>query len=382
MRESIDRRDFLRLLGLLPLAGCAPAVFLNEKNFGTSASPSPFSSFSPSPSPSPLASASPTASPIVTPSPKTLPSLKGLNLGCTYSYPQSRWLFDGSMRDAKSVLQVALDELGIKHFRLEAYWNWLQDTGSDVLKTDYNIEWQLEKCRRAGVKTVVMCVGRKVPHWPEYHIPEWAKKLSQTDLKQKLLEYLALLVDAYADDPRITHWQIENEPFFEFGQGSPFPDQKAFLAEEVKIVRDHDKLKRPTIITESGDTGNWIRGASLGDILGVSYYGISYENGSYRTHDTENKTPLDWAIWALETGKPTWMIELQAEPWGPRDNKSLLYEESLKSMDPQRLIEHLIFVKKAGFKDVYLWGLEWWLWMKDNGHPEMWNLAKEIYSQQ
>lgn len=162
---------------------------------------------------------------------------------------------------------------------------------------------------------------------------------------------------------------MENEVFFAFGQGLAYSDQAAFLREEIAVIRAHDTLGRPIIVTESGDKGSWEDTAAFGDILGVSFYGISYENGAYGVHDNGN--PEDWNARAQALRKIVFLTELQAEPWGPVSNKDLAYAETLKSMSPVRLKEYLEFVTRAGFTDVILWGAEWWLWMRDGGHPEM-----------
>lgn len=334
-------------------------------------------SVSSTPSQTPLQTASPipTVTPTVaepTTSPVVISLPAGTRIGITYSLPHANWLFGGYSAAKSGLQQIA--NLGVKHYRLEAYWNWLQDDGPNILKTDYNLEWQLAITNAVSADTVIMCVGRKVPHWPEFHVPDWAKTLSEDQQKQVLIDYISKLVSFYANDRRITHWQLENEVFFNFGSGTQYSDQENFLKLEAATIRQYDTLQRPIIITESGDKGNWTHAASFGDILGVSFYGISHENGQYVTHN--NGMPTDWMNRASGIGKPVWLTELQAEPWGPKDNKSLTYAESLKSMDPSRFKEHLEFVADASFKDIYLWGAEWWIWMRDQGHPEMWEMFK------
>jgi len=38
--------------------------------------------------------------------------------------------------------------------------------------------------------------------------------------------------------------------------------------------------------------------------------------------------------------------------------------------------QNLEAVKKAGFTIVFIWGVEWIFWMKEQGHPEMWEMVK------
>lgn len=327
--------------------------------------------------PTPEASSAPTPSP--TPTPK-IPDVSTTRLGITYSFPHATWLF-GGFDQAKAALDSIGCGFGVKHYRLEAYWNWLQDDSSASLKTSFNIDWQLDTAKRCGAESVVMCVGRKVPHWPEYHVPGWAKDLSEAQLKASLLDYEQRIVRHYGNDARVTHWQIENEPFLSFGDGSPFEDQEDFIKKEVKTVRDADALKRPIIITESGDLGDWEKSAALGEILGVTFYGISYENGAYFDHTERNGPPSKWGNRAKALGKPVWLIEMQAEPWGPGSVKDLTPDEARKSMNPQRFFDHLNYVVDAGFTDINLWGAEWWLYEKQRGRPEMWEAAEKIFAQ-
>ncbi|MEK7122634.1 MAG: hypothetical protein AAB855_02135, partial [Patescibacteria group bacterium] len=173
----------------------------------------------------------------------------------------------------------------------------------------------------------------------------------------------------------------ENEPFLEFGEGSPFDDQEEFLRKEVAEVQTTDTLKRPIIITESGDTGDWEKSATFGDILGVTFYGISFDRGAYFEHSERNGPPSKWTNRAKAIGKPAWLIEMQAEPWGPNSIKDLSIDEARKSMNPERLVNHLNYVVDAGFTDINLWGAEWWLYEKQRGRPAMWDTAKKIFAQ-
>lgn len=318
-------------------------------------------------------------------------------IGVTYSYPHALWLSDGDSAQAKAMLEQTA-QAGIKHFRLEAYWNWIQKDSSDQL--DFNdLEWQLEIMEKYGAETVVLCLGRKVPRWPEYHVPEWAKELSEGEFKHRLMDYIIGVVDHYANDPRITHFQVENEPLFGFGEGDEFwqkrfKNQKLFLLEEICLVHWHDALlNRPVIVTDPGDFGNYNDAARNANILGLSYYGIVHNSLGYFPSRWLYNPFFRFFIGNFLRGpkfeakmisrfignKPVWLIELQAEPWGPTDNRSLSPAEAAKSMNPELLKKNLEAVKKAGFKGpIFLWGIEWMAWMKDNGHPEIWETVKSL----
>src|SRR3989338_7558526 len=72
-------------------------------------------------------------------------------IGTTYSYPHSLWLFGNNEVRAKAVLDDVA-RLGTKHFRLEAYWNWIQKDSSGQLDLT-SLEWQLEIMARCNAGT-------------------------------------------------------------------------------------------------------------------------------------------------------------------------------------------------------------------------------------
>jgi len=307
-----------------------------------------------------------------------------INYGVTFSWPHCKWLFDET-RSPQSVLEE-LASAGIKNFRLEAYWNEIQANRFSDFNTN-NLDIQLDILGKYNVKQIILCVGAKVPHWPEYHIPEWAQSLPEDEVQGKLLAYIERLVEYYSNDSRITIWQVENEPFFSFGDKKlkPFDMDSDFFAKEVQLVKECDNLNRKIIITDSGDKSDYSLAIENADILGLSYYGISCWKGIYLNHYPLRlwrgiHTSQKWKekIESQVDSKEWIMIELQAEPWGSDDNKFLSLEESAKSMNVKRLHKHLQFVKDTGFSEIYFWGAEWWLWMVDKGHPEMWNEVKKI----
>jgi len=72
-------------------------------------------------------------------------------------------------------------------------------------------------------------------------------------------------------------------------------------------------------------------------------------------------------------GKPgkTIVIELQAEAWF----KTLWVAEAPIEMQKahfpaETLRDNVKYARRTHFPQVYLWGVEWWYWMKARGHPE------------
>ena len=80
-----------------------------------------------------------------------------------------------------------LDDLGIRHLRIPAYWN-------DIEKHDgvfdfTNLDWQITEAGKRNVD-VVLALGKKLPRWPECHIPEWALSLPTQQPNQKFVRYI------------------------------------------------------------------------------------------------------------------------------------------------------------------------------------------------
>jgi hypothetical protein len=73
-------------------------------------------------------------------------------------------------------------------------------------------------------------------------------------------------------------------------------------------------------------------------------------------------------------------VELQAEPWGPKASQDLTKEEREKTMSLEKFKENIEFAKKTGLKEFYLWGGEWWYWLKTKQNDKrIWNEAKLLF---
>ncbi len=338
---------------------------------------------------SPILSATPNIEPTPTPAPFDYGRLKNMTLGFTYSYPHSSWICEGGRCDSRGLLLTLIQQLAPEILRLELYWNWAQDDGPSSLKLTYNLEWQLEYARKAGIEKVIVCLGRKVPHWPEYHIPPWVASLSEEEQKRYLLAYIEMVVGAYANDSRIFAWQLENELYYRdgssFGIGKPFSDQAAFFAQQVEIIRKYDKLNRPIIATVSGDKGDFIQTAKNVNILGFTFFSISYDSGRFVEH-TYGTPTSDYGTAELfraklaETGLEAWDIEHQAETWAKDSLRDISLEDASKSMNPERVKRDLTFVMDAGVRTAVFWGAEQWKDLENRGDPSMMNFMKKIFA--
>jgi hypothetical protein len=45
-----------------------------------------------------------------------------------------------------------------------------------------------------------------------------------------------------------------------------------------------------------------------------------------------------------------------------------------------KLVANVDYARQVGFHDIYLWGGEWWYWMKvKKEYPAVWETAKELF---
>lgn len=281
--------------------------------------------------------------------------------------------------DWKRVYTAIIEELGAKRLRLMVNWDFVEGREGQYFFND--VDWQVKEAMRHGAKLIPV-IGMKTGRWPECHLPGWAKALAKERQQEKILAYIAAFVARYKSSPAIEAWQIENEPFFKFGSCPWYDDN--FLRKEVALLKKLDPI-RPIIITDSGEQSLWLKAAGVGDIVGTTIYrhvwvNIAQNIGFYATF------PLPPSSYWLKSrivnglfGKKVISVELQAEPWTPR----FFYDEPLsvqeQSMNSGRFSVIIEYAKQTGFDTFYLWGAEWWYWLKEIQHkPDMWNMAKDV----
>ncbi len=258
----------------------------------------------------------------------------------------------------------------------------LESKGDD-LKDKYDFEdldWQVQKAEEKGAK-LLLVIGMKTGRWPECHIPTWAKGLSKEEQQKEILQIIKEIVSRYRLSESIEMWQAENEPFFPFGE-CPWVDKK-FLKEEIKLVKSLDSRKRRVVVSDSGEGSFWINSARFGDIVGTTMYRKVWfrQLGLYVSYPFPQvfywrKARIIKALF----NKEVICIELQAEPWG----RELLYNSPLpeqeKTMNLEQFKNNIEFAKKTGLGTFYLWGGEWWYWMKTKqNRPEIWQEAEKLF---
>ncbi len=302
------------------------------------------------------------------------PQAPEMTFGVNFSQKQAKLLG----LDWQENYLALLNDLGVKNLKLASHWDLVEPRDGEYDFED--LDWQMKEAENHQAK-VILVIGMKTPRWPECHFPEWAKGLSKEKQQEKILALLEKTVLHYRDSGAIWAWQVENEPFFPFGECS-WTD-KDFLKKEISLVKSLDTQERPVIISESGELPLWIMAARFGDIVGVTMYKKTWvrQIGIYLTYPFPSvfyhrKAELVQKIF----GKEVIDIELQAEPWGPELLYNTPLAEQEKTMNLAQFKYNIDFAKKTGLDTHYLWGAEWWYWMKEKQEkPEIWNEAKKLF---
>lgn len=278
--------------------------------------------------------------------------------------------------DPKEVYTAVLDDLEVRNIRVPVYWNEVEKENGIF---DFSrFDWQIEEAEKRGAK-IILAIGKKLPRWPECHIPEWAKKLSREEQNEKILRYISEVIVRYKDSPVISMWQIENEPFFVYGECPAIPQET--LDNEITIVRALDT--RPILTTDSGELSSWVSAVKRADIFGSTMYrtvwsDIFKRDLTYPLPPSFFRAKQTFARIFAKKDTPMIVIELQAEPWAKEMTYEISVERQYESMNPERFRNVLSYASRTGFDTFYLWGVEWWYWLKvTQDKPEMWEIAKE-----
>jgi len=269
-----------------------------------------------------------------------------------------------------------LDDLKIKKIRIPVYWDLVESKQGEYNFAD--VDWQLAEAQKRNAE-IILAVGQKTPRWPECNIPEWAMK-SDEIRKENLLKFVNVVISRYKNTEVIKYWQIENEPFLRFGI-CPAPDGN-LLDSEIAVARKADSTRK-IIVTDSGELSLWVQAAKRADIFGTTMYrtiwkkGIGYFEYPIGPRFFQFKNLL---IKLFAHQNNAIVIELQAEPWIGGSTTDGVLQEQFKSMNPEQLKSNVDYAEKVGFPQIYLWGVEWWYWLKETqSHPELWDTARGLY---
>ena len=277
--------------------------------------------------------------------------------------------------DWREVYEATLVDLEVRKLRIPIYWDQVEPIRGQYVFDD--VDYMIERAEEVGAE-VVLAVGMRVPRWPECHTPVWMYGFDPEQVRHAFVPYLNTVIERYKNSDAVVAWQVENEPFLgTFGECPPF-DQE-FFEQELELVRRLDPT-RPLVITESGELSTWARAAGMADVIGVSMYRVTWnEFLGYFYY------PLPPAFYRYkaelleQSGTRVVVSELQAEPWGTGPLIGMPLAEQFTSMDLERLRHNISFVRQAGFGEAYLWGVEWWYWLRTLGDDRFWEYARTLY---
>ena len=302
--------------------------------------------------------------------------------GVNYSESQAVYL---GLDPAKTYSAI-IDELGAKHIKIHVNWN-----ATEVSQSQFDFTSLDRMVEEAGDKNVklVLVIGMKTGRWPECHTPNWFLKVPESEREAEIVRYLSTIVGRYADSKAVEFWQIENEPFLQFGTCPDwyYDNGTTLLEAEVAAVRTLDPTRK-IIVSESGELSSWTKAASIADIVGITMYRSSWD-ATEKTFGLNPYTFLAPQFYSAKAAfiesfykKPVISIELQAEPWASDGLAEASLEEQALSMNPDLFRENIEFAKQAGLDAYYFWGAEWWYYMKTtNNQPEIWDNATTLLNE-
>ncbi len=300
--------------------------------------------------------------------------------GVDYSVSQAAYLG----LDPKETYSAIINDLGVRHIKIHTNWN---VTEPDQDQYDFSmLDWQVREAEQNNVK-LILVLGMKTGRWPECHTPAWLLDVPAAERQAAIIRYVEATVARYKDSDAVQYWQVENEPLLQFGT---CPDwyydyETSLLEAEVAAVKAIDPT-REVIISDSGELSSWTDVAKIADIVGITMYRSSWDGNE----DLFGLNPYNFlspGFYAKKAAfieqyyhKPVISIELQAEPWASAPLAEASLEEQALSMNPELFRENIAFAKEAGLGAYYLWGVEWWYFMKTkHGQPEIWDEARVLF---
>lgn len=280
--------------------------------------------------------------------------------------------------DWQEAYLAILDNLKIEKIRLATHWDdiELKKGQYDFSQTD----WLVEEAQKRNVE-VMLVVGFRTPRWPECHFPLWLEENQGEDFQETVLKLVKEEVTHFKEFENISSWQVENEPLLRLFGECPSPD-KDLLRQEFELVKSLDD--RPAFITDAGELSLWLRTPKFTDHLGTTMYTVVWNKyiGFFR-----HFYPPAWYAYRAEFARKFYktkqviISELQAEPWIPAEEHAADYDifKQLESFTIEELEKNIELARRSGFNTAYLWGAEWWYWLKtEHNHPEYWEYIKKL----
>lgn len=279
--------------------------------------------------------------------------------------------------DWRKTYSAMLKELHPTSIRIAAMWSEVEKEPGKFNFAD--VDWMMNEAKKNGA-SAIMVVGQKAPRWPECYVPEWMKQIPDTDGEKRLSAYIKKVVERYRTHPALELWQVENEPFILFSFGECTLYRQELVPQEIALVKALDPDHK-IMITDSGELGLWRQAIKAGDFFGATLYRVvRTPRGTLIKYDWLPPALYRWKARFMGAPLNTMFIsELQAEPWftgvGAAETPIEVQEET---MNPARLKKHIDYAAHIGVPRAYLWGVEWWYWMKEKKNDDRyWEIVKE-----
>ncbi|OGE43658.1 hypothetical protein A3B45_01265 [Candidatus Daviesbacteria bacterium RIFCSPLOWO2_01_FULL_39_12] len=300
-----------------------------------------------------------------------------MELGVTFSTKYARQLG----LDPQQTFAKILTDLKVKQVRLPVYWDEVEYFPNQF--NFHKMDYYLNLANQHDVK-IILVLGHKVPRWPECFAPPWVSELTRAGRRDKILKLIKAEVEYFKKFPQISAWQVENEPLLRYGVCDPVDEETLDLVKkEIDIVKSLDS--RPVIVTDSGELSFWFNSMSLSDQFGITLYRQVWDKNLGFID-----FPLPPAFYTLKDQLAriflnkkgtTLILELQAEPWLPNRKRpeQISLQEQTRAAPVAKLNKYILYAKETNFSQAYLWGVEWWYYMAQNGYPQYLEYAKTIF---
>lgn len=301
-------------------------------------------------------------------------------------------------QDCRATLASVLDDLGVRSLRLSVHWSDVEGAPGEY---DWSaIDWQLREIGERGGRATVS-IGMKAQRFPEFWLPTWLRLQAQIPaddfpedhplVQQYLFPYLQAAAQHLAADPVVEAIQVENEPFVHYqGHANGWRIRKEFLAREIATVRAGTGGAEPIVVNHASwlrRDGTWKWAVRNADVLAQSVY-TKRQRGPwkwlyifpYRIGPFTPDLP-EQARAARRDGKQLWIAELQAEPYERPDvDVRRIPAWEARSFSPRWLERNLDLARRSGATRVYLWGVEWWAYLRDQrGDPRLWQEGQTLF---
>lgn len=306
---------------------------------------------------------------------KIYPSPPQITYGVTFSPPYARYLG----LDWQKVFLSSLDDLNLKNLRIPTYWSEIEKNMDEF---DFSeVDFMLDQANQKNAR-VLLVVGFRQPRWPECYPPPWVKGLTLEQKRVRILQFIEKTVSRYKDQAAVWGFQVENEPFLRFFGKDCDKGDIGFLTQEVSLVEGLSE--KPIIISDSGELGFWMTPMRLSDIFGTTLYRevynpvIGYFSYPIAPYLYNLKSQIIQKIFAPQNQK-TIIVELQAEPWIVKADLAKNFQKQAQFFPVEKFKSYVDYAKKTGFDTQYLWGVEWWYFMKEHGYPQYLEYAKTLF---